>query len=145
MQDGGPSPAEHSRAEESAGMAARLRSLGDAAVGSASPAGGRMSRAATGRVRRPEDDGAGRSLARGGAAAPTARGGGWAGWADWAPVRASRERSRGAAVPGNRRPGSAGLRWRHGPSARSPASALGRLPPERPRSGGGGHAAPAGG
>lgn len=59
MQDGGPSPAEHSRAEESAGMAARLRSLGDAAVGSASPAGGRMSRAATGRVRRPEDTGRG--------------------------------------------------------------------------------------
>lgn len=96
MQDGGPSPAEYSRAEESAGMAARLRSLGDAAVGSASPAGGRMPRAATGGVRRPEDDGAGRSLARGGAAAPTARGGGWA---DWAPARAPQ------AVAGSRRPG----------------------------------------
>jgi hypothetical protein len=72
MQDGGPSPAEHSRAEESAGMAARLRGLGDTAVGSGTPAGGRMPRAAAGRVRQPEDGGAGRSGARGGAGAPTA-------------------------------------------------------------------------
>lgn len=72
MQDGGPSPAEHSRAEESAGMAARLGRPGGAAVGSGSPAGGRMPRALTGGVRRPEDGGAGRSGARGGAAAPTA-------------------------------------------------------------------------
>lgn len=53
-------------------MAARLRGLGDTAVGSGTPAGGRMPRAAAGRVRQPEDGGAGRSGARGGAGAPTA-------------------------------------------------------------------------
>lgn len=72
MQDGGPSPAEHSRAEESAGMAAQLRGPGDAAVRSYTPAGGRTPRAPTGGVRLPEDGGAGRSGARGGAGAPTA-------------------------------------------------------------------------
>lgn len=117
-------------------MAARLRSLGDAAVESAFPAGGRMPRAATGGVRRPEDDGAGRSLARGGAAAPTARGGGWA---DWAPARASR------AVAGSRRPGKppsrgsglAAVPWAFCPltclCSRPPSSGAAAIRRRRPR------------
>ncbi|CAO2633215.1 WD repeat-containing protein 48 [Lemmus lemmus] len=78
-----------------------------------------MPRAAAGGVRRPEDDGAGRSLARGGAAAPTARSGGWA---DWATARASR------AGAGSRRPGEPPPRGTAVPGQRACGGAMGLLP-----------------
>lgn len=49
MQDGGPSPAEHGRAEESAGMGAWLLGLPDAASRSGSTCSGQMPWAAAGR------------------------------------------------------------------------------------------------
>lgn len=76
MQDGGPSPAEHGWAEESAGMRARLLDLSDVAASPGPPPASRCpgprsaSVAAWG-----EWDGA-RPAARGGAAALTASGGG---------------------------------------------------------------------
>lgn len=49
MQDGGPSPAEHGRAEESAGMGARLLDLSDVAASRGPTSSEQMPRAAIGR------------------------------------------------------------------------------------------------
>lgn len=49
MQDGGPSPAEHGRAEESAGMGARLLDLSDVAGRSGPTSSEQMARAAVAR------------------------------------------------------------------------------------------------
>lgn len=49
MQDGGPSPAEHGRAEESAGMGARLLDLSDVAGSPGFTSSEQMPRVAVGR------------------------------------------------------------------------------------------------